>query len=363
MNILFFIESGLGNSSLLVDQITALYQKHKSVHAILSDYDQEKGLTDKIKEMSIPYTILPGLYKHHSFKKEAQILKELIESKGIDIVHVQTNWELAIISYIKYILKSKKKFKTLYTIHGYRNNYKYKKYIALFLLTILLWLFTDKIICTCSSLKKKFNILSYKIILLPLGIDKNFFISKRPTPQNNNLRLIYPAQFRIGKNQDTIIKAFAQYVQTTHDTNSILYLPGSGELLIEMKNLTASLNLNKQIVFPGRISKNEILNLYKQCNTAIIASSNETFGQCIVEPYVLGLNIITTNVGVAPDIITDQINGRFFTTQEDLTNILLDFHDNPNKIKLFGNYNYERRDAFTWDTITNKYLKYLSQLS
>lgn len=52
----------------------------------------------------------------------------------------------------------------------------------------------------------------------------------------------------------------------------------------------------------------------------------------------------------------------FFRTQEELTSILLYFHNNPNKIKQFGNYNYERRDAFTWDTITNKYLKYLSQL-
>lgn len=362
MKILFFVESGLGNSSLLVDQLIALYKKHKSIYAILSNKDQEEGLTNKIKELSIPYTILPGIYGHHSFRKEAQILKKLIEREGIDIVHVQTNWELAIINYIKYILKSKRKFKTLYTIHGYRNNYKYKKYIALFLLTITLWLFTDKIICTCSSLKNKFNLLSYKIILLPLGIDKNFFISKRSVPQNNNLRLIYPAQFRIGKNQDTIIKAFAQYIQTTHDANSILYLPGSGELLTEMKNLTESLNLSKQIVFPGRISKKEILNLYQQCNTAIIASSNETFGQCIVEPYVLGLNIITTNVGIAPDIIKNQINGCFFRTQEELTSILLYFHNNPNKIKQFGNYNYERRDAFTWDTITNKYLKYLSQL-
>lgn len=363
MNILFFIESGLGNSSLLVDQIIALYQKHKSVHAILSDYDQEKGLTDKIKEMSIPHTILPGLYKHHSFKREAQILKELIESKGIDIVHVQTNWELAIVNYVKYILKSGQKFKILYTIHGYRNNYKYKKYIALFLLTIILWIFTDKIICTCSSLKNKFNILSYKIILLPLGIDNNFFNSKHSTPQNDNLKLIYPAQFRIGKNQDIIIKAFAQYIKITHDIDSILYLPGSGELLTKMKNLTESLNLSKQIVFPGRISKEEILDLYHQCNTAIIASSNETFGQCIVEPYVLGLNIITTNVGVATDIITDKENGCFFSTQEELTSILLYFHNNPDKIKQFGDYNFERRDIFTWDTITNKYLKYLSQLS
>lgn len=362
MNILFFVESGLGNATLLVDQLTALYKKHKSVHVILSDNDQENGLTDRIKELSIRYTILPGIYGHHSFTKEAQTLNQIIEQEQINIVHVQTNWELALIAYIKYILRCKQQFKTLYTIHGYRNNKKYKKYIALFLLIIALWLFTDRIICTCSSLKKQFKILSRKIILLPLGIDDNFFFPEYCTIPDNNLKLIYPAQFRIGKNQDLVIKAFAQYIQITNDTNSILYLPGSGEFLTEMKKLTESLNLNKQIIFPGRISKKEILNLYRQCNTAIIASSNETFGQCIVEPYVLGLNIITTNVGVAPDIITDKINGRYFKTQKELIDILLYFHNNPNKIHEFGMYNYKRKDVFTWDNITDKYIEQLSSL-
>lgn len=178
MKILFFAESGLGNSSLLIDQISALYEKHKSVYVILSDIDQEDGLTNKIKELSVPYTILPGIYGHHSFKSEAKILKDIIEQENIDVIHVQTNWELGLIVYLKYLLRCRKKTKIVYTVHGYRNNKKYQKNIALLLLTIVLGLFVDKIICTCSSLKNKFQILSYKIIILPLGIDNNFFLLK-----------------------------------------------------------------------------------------------------------------------------------------------------------------------------------------
>ena len=36
MNILFFVESGLGNSALLIDQLIALHKQHKKVCAILS---------------------------------------------------------------------------------------------------------------------------------------------------------------------------------------------------------------------------------------------------------------------------------------------------------------------------------------
>lgn len=363
MKILFFVESGLGNSSLLVDQLIALYKKHKSIYAILSNKDQEEGLTNKIKELSIPYTILPGIYGHHSFKKEAHILKNIIEKEQIDIIHVQTNWELALTSYTKYFIRTKRPTKIIYTIHAFRNNHIFKSYIAQILIGLNLFLFTDKIICMCNFLQKKFRLLSYKIILLPLGINDSFFSSTHYHLDTDNLKLIFPAQFRKGKRQDLIIKAFAQYKKITGDTRSTLILPGTGELLDSMKQLAKELNCEQQIIFPGFCPKTEILKLYKTCNTAIISSNSETFGQCIVEPYVLGLNIITTNVGIAPDIIKDQINGCFFKTQEELTSILLYFHNNPNKIKQFGNYNYERRDTFAWDTITNKYLKYLSQLS
>lgn len=48
MNILFFVESGLGNSALLIDQLIALHKQHKKVCAILSTKEQEPGLIEKI---------------------------------------------------------------------------------------------------------------------------------------------------------------------------------------------------------------------------------------------------------------------------------------------------------------------------
>lgn len=359
MKILFFVESGLGNSALLVDQLSALYKKHKSVYAILSDKDQEEGLTSKIKELSIPYSILPGIYRHHSFKQEAHILKHIIMKEGINIIHVQTNWELILVSYIKYFLKVNHPIKIVYTIHAFRNNHIFKSYIAQILIGLSLFLFADKIICMCNYLKKKFKLLSYKTILLPLGISDSLFFSSRESLEIDKLKLIYPAQFRKGKRQDLVIKAFAKYKKITGDTKSILILPGNGELLDSMKQLSKELSCEQQIIFPGFCSKEEILRLYKTCNTAIISSISETFGQCIVEPYVLGLNIITTKVGIAPDIIINQMNGRYFKNEEELISILIYFHNNPDKIKQFGDYNYEKRNSFRWDIITEKYLESL----
>lgn len=362
MNILFFVESGVGNSALLVDQLIALYKQHKNVCAILSTKEQELGLIEKINSLLIPNYILPGLAEHQSFKKNAIQLKQIIEEQSIDVIHIQTNWELALIIYVKYVLYTSRKFKMIYTIHAYRNNERFKAYLTRLILTFVLTCFVDKVICMCTSLKKKFRWLSYKTAILPLGIDESFFEEFYHPLSLDKLRLIYPAQFRIGKNQDLIIRAFAEYRSITHDMDSILILPGGGGLLQKMKDLCKELECDQQVLFPGYCSKKEILSYYKKSNTAVVASNNETFGQCIAEPFVLGLNIITTKVGVASDIIYNKEGGFYFKTQKDLTSILLELSKKPMLIEKNGERNFQMRDKFRWSIITKEYLKVINQM-
>ena len=362
MNILFFVESGHGNSALLIEQLIALHKQHKEVCAILSTKEQEYGLIEKINSLLIPNYILPGLAEHQSFKKNAIQLKQIIEKQSIDVVHIQTNWELALILYVKYILCVRKKIKMVYTVHAYRNNERYKSYLARFILTLFLAFFVDKVICMCTSLKKKFRWISYKIAMLPLGVDEKFFEGSYQPLSIDNLRLIYPAQFRIWKNQDVVIRAFAEYRNATHDMDSILILPGDGELLQKMKDLCKDWGIEQQVLFPGYCSKKEILAYYNKSNTAVVASDSETFGLCIAEPFVLGLNIITTRVGVASDIIRDKEGGFYFKTQQELTSILLDLSKNLIQIRQNGERNFQIRDKFRWSIITKEYLKIINQM-
>jgi len=250
----------------------------------------------------------------------------------------------------------------VYTVHAYRNNERYKSYLARFILTLFLAFFVDKVICMCTSLKKKFRWISYKIAMLPLGVDEKFFEGSYQPLSIDNLRLIYPAQFRIGKNQDVVIRAFAEYRNATHDMDSILILPGDGELLQKMKDLCKDWGIEQQVLFPGYCSKKEILAYYNKSNTAVVASDSETFGLCIAEPFVLGLNIITTRVGVASDIIRDKEGGFYFKTQQELTSILLDLSKNLIQIRQNGERNFQIRDKFRWSIITKEYLKIINQM-
>ena len=174
--------------------------------------------------------------------------------------------------------------------------------------------------------------------------------------------MIFPAQFRHGKNQDMIIRAFASHISKNNDKTSHLTLPGDGPLQNKMKNLASELNIADRITFPGQCTKNEILQLYLKSNIGIVTSNSETFGQSIVEPFVLGRCIISTPVGIATDIITNNENGYIINSENELINILNKLYHHPNIIQDIGQNNFNRRNLFKWDKISIKYKDLLNTL-
>lgn len=356
MKLLFFASDyKIGISSLLTDQIIALKSNGADVIAIAGENEQEKGLYNKIKDNNIKINIINGLDIHSNFFALAKHIKDLVKTNNITIVHVQNNWQLALVSFVKYILFCFN-IKIIYTLHAFRHNYKLKSIIAQFCIGIALLLFANKVICMCNYLRKKFSLLSYKIILLPLGISDEYFTSDFVEPSiENGLQMVFPAQFRYGKNQDMIIRAFSKFIEETNDTESHLVLPGSGPLLDKMKNLAQNLNISDRVLFPGQCTKSEIKNFYLKSNLAIVSSNSETFGQSIVEPYVLGRCVVSRLVGIAPDIINSG-NGFIFNNEEDLYNILIECSKSIEKLREIGYNNYISNKIFSWQSISNKYI-------
>lgn len=354
--LLFFASDfRIGLSALLCDQLIALQQSGIKLCVVAGEREQEPGLTSKVYAANVPFIRITGLDAHKNFKGLTLQLKRIILANKIEVVHIQNNWQLALIAFVKFQLLFKQKLKIIYTLHGFRHNSKWKSYIAQLIIGVALLLFADKVICMCTYLRKKFQLLSYKIVLLPLGIPDSFFPAKHPVLPNKGLQMIFPAQFREGKNQDVIIKAFARYLAETKDASSRLILPGTGVLLDRMKELAGELGISKQVIFPGQCTKEEIYRLYLDCNIGIVSSNSETFGQSIVEPFVLGRCVLSTPVGIALDIIQEGKNGYLFTNEKELANIFMNLHHSPQLIAKFGVNNFNQRNQFHWEIICQRY--------
>ena len=346
----------IGLSQLLTDQLLSIKDTGAPVIAVAGENQQESGLTKKLHNNNVNLIRITGLDAHNDFNRLVNEIVSLVLQHKIDVAHVQNNWQLAIASVAKLKLFGKRNFEIAYTLHGFRNNSTIKSIIARGVIGTALLVCADHVICMTEYLKKKFSLLSYKIELIPLGVDKNYFLDEFVVPKTDSLHLVFPAQFRHGKNQDMIIRAFSEYVKKSGDNNATLTLPGNGDMLETMKRLATDLEIDNQVIFPGFVTKQQVKEYYLNSNIAIVASNSETFGQSIVEPYVLGRCIVSTPVGIATEIIENGKNGYIFRSQAELTERLLDLHNNRQRIVAMGHENYNHRMKFSWQNVTASYI-------
>lgn len=346
----------IGLSQLLTDQLLSIKDTGAPVIAVAGENQQESGLTKKLQDNNVNLIRINGLDAHNDFNRLVDEIVNLILQNKIEVVHVQNNWQLAIASVAKLKLFRKRKFKIAYTLHGFRHNSPIKSVIARGVIGSALFVSANHVICMTEYLKKKFCLLSYKIDLIPLGVDENYFLDEYTAPKTDSLHLVFPAQFRHGKNQDMVIRAFAEYVKMCSDKNATLTLPGNGDLLETMKQLAVDLGVSNQVIFPGFVTKQQVKEYYLNSNIAIVASNSETFGQSIVEPYVLGRCVISTPVGIATEIIEDGKNGYIFKSENELTDRLLDLHQNKQILRDMGYENFNNRMKFSWQNVTASYI-------
>ena len=359
--LLFFVSDfTIGQSALLTDQLLAISESGLQVVAVSGEGEQEKGLKDKTAHIDVRR--VTGLDKHESFCSLAKQVSVIIREEKVDCVHVQNNWQMMLVVYAKFILLRKLSLRIIYTLHGFRHNHPLKSQIARIVIGTMLLLFASKVICMSSYLKEKFWFLGKKIALLPLGISGDYFLDEYVEAPQEGLQMVFPAQFRVGKNQDLLIRAFAKHIQKTADKLSHLTLPGDGELKGDMQVLVESLHIADRVSFPGLCSKKEVLQLYLNSNVGLVSSNSETFGQSIVEPFVLGRCVVSTHVGIANDILKNKKNGFFFSSEEELVEILGTLYNQPTLITEAGKQNYEKRKLFSWEEVTRHYVSVVENM-
>jgi glycosyltransferase involved in cell wall biosynthesis len=212
-------------------------------------------------------------------------------------------------------------------------------------------------------LKNKFSFLGKKNEILFYGVDDDFYVEYTPLLNSGKRRIIFPGEFRKGKNQELLIRVLKEYIDQTGDTGIELYLPGKGKRLEACRALCRKLEVEDNVFFPEFLDRNQMLQYYLMCQFALIPTNYETFGLCISEPYVLGRVVVSRRVGVAEDVITHGVNGFLFNKKEELLELLVKVLPNRDKCVLVSKKAFEGRDIFRWDNITQKYLSLIENLN
>lgn len=183
----------------------------------------------------------------------------------------------------------------------------------------------------------------------------DIFTNKENLYQSDIKYIFYLARFDKYKAHQQLINLTKEYL---HDGLVKLVLAGNGEKINYIHQLCTEYGIANNVIFLGRVPRQLLLSHVKNAFLALVLSKCETFGYNILEPLQLGIPVISTPTGIAPQIITDFRNG--FTIAQ----------KNKNKWKnilsgvMNGSIQLEAKhqELYTWPEVAKIYTKLYSHI-
>lgn len=142
--------------------------------------------------------------------------------------------------------------------------------------------------------------------VMPNIVHERFFREIREPGNQLNFRFINICFLSKKKRVDLLINAFSSVFGGNPKIE--LYIGGTGDQLPELKQLVSNLNLEKQVVFLGALSRNQVMEEVEKAEVFVLSSEFETFGVVLIEALALGKPVISTRSG-GPEDIVEEYNG------------------------------------------------------
>jgi glycosyltransferase involved in cell wall biosynthesis len=143
---------------------------------------------------------------------------------------------------------------------------------------------------------------SQKLQVLHNIVDTDFFL---PQPADDTIFTFAAiGQMRKLKRFDLLIQAFAQAFQ---GKNVRLLIGGSGTEHAQIQTLIDQLALGDQVKLVGRLSRDQVRDLFQKAHVVVSSSDVETFGVTLIEAMSCGKPVIATRSGGPENFITDEV--------------------------------------------------------
>jgi glycosyltransferase involved in cell wall biosynthesis len=130
-----------------------------------------------------------------------------------------------------------------------------------------------------------------------------------------------------------------------------LRIRGTGLLDKEARKFIMQHDMN-HVQFVGRLEEAELSKLIRNARFLVLPSEGyyETFGMVIIEAYSRGVPVVASNIGVIPELVTDEKTGLLFEAGNavDLANKARWMRNHPQEAKMLGKNGLNSyKDRFT----------------
>lgn len=213
----------------------------------------------------------------------------------------------------------------------------------------------DMIVCVNNEylpVFKEWGIDEKKLVMIPNGIDTDKFSPGRSSIKKKlgcEHLVVYWGRLGYQKNIAFLIEAFKK-IKTTHTT---LVIIGKGPDLKKLKMLACDSN---NILFPGYLPDDELLEYARGADIAVLPSRGESWGLVIGEAMACGLSVISSGVGMAQELLGE---GRGVILNKETTDELSEAMDNllsnKKKAQAMGKKAHSFIvDRYSWDEVARQ---------
>jgi glycosyltransferase involved in cell wall biosynthesis len=204
-----------------------------------------------------------------------------------------------------------------------------------------------------------------RIFMTPNGIpifNESNTSNKNSLNSDKNCRVVFVGRLAFQKNIASLLNVWAD-VQSRHDIFASLEICGTGPLEEELRETVLRLDISDTVIFRGHID-----NVYEHLSAAdifVLPSFAEGNSNAILEAMVIGLPIVSTNVGGT--LMQVGCHGAEYISEvgsnSELFKNLLSLISNSSERDRVGQEMYERvRANFSMEDITNNYISLYSYI-
>jgi N-acetyl-alpha-D-glucosaminyl L-malate synthase BshA len=272
-----------------------------------------------------------------------------------DVIHAQ-NIDMGVGGFLAKLF-----FNTPYIVYG-RGVEVYSPWLFKNTISRIIFKNASEVIALTEDMKQKMNkIYKRNIIVIPNGLDIRKFsnwskdkIRAQMNITNDEKIIIFVGRLHSVKGVEYLVEAM-KYI-TQKNEKARLIIVGDGPEREKLETLVKKLDINRNVLFIGRISNEDIPKYMIMSDVLVLPSLQEGFPNTLLEAMASGLPIIATNVGGIPEIIKNGENGFLVEPKnsEAIAEKVLCFLENNELRKMVIEKNIETVKRYRWEDITEK---------
>lgn len=160
---------------------------------------------------------------------------------------------------------------------------------------------------TADRMAKAFHISRHKFIVFPNAVDTLQASESIELKQPTILTVARLAQHDWGKHHDSVLRAMPEILKAV--PNAVYKIVGDGVLRSGLESLANELQIEHAVAFLGRISDDDLAQIYAEASVFVMPSEKEGFGIVFLEAWLRNIPVICGTEDASHEVVSDGVDG------------------------------------------------------